>query len=657
MPDDNDGTILVVDDNPTNLHVLLETLESAGFEVLVATDGRQALQRAARGNPDLILLDVVMPGLDGYQTCRRLKDDPELRDIPVIFMTALHDTREKLTAFAAGGVDYITKPFEHDEVLVRVRTHLSLRRLQHDLETRNRQLETTTAQLRTITTALTGFLETDSLAETSALLLDGALHHADSHCGFMGMLVETPRNGYRVRVLAARGEPDDLPELSPVIAAMRSAIAEQGYSDHRVDELSDWLGAPLHDGWRTPVAEGCHTLPITRGDDPVGWLTLIDPGNFRQPAIAELLQATGVLYACERLRLREAEAERKRRQAEDALSYLQEEIRTRQFGEIVGDSQALRQVLEMVERVAPTDSTVLIRGETGTGKELIARAIHDLSPRRDRPLITLNCAAIPDTLVESELFGHEKGAFTGATAQRKGRFELADGGTLFLDEIGDMPLQAQTKLLRVLQEQKFERLGGSRPIRIDVRVLTATHHDLQQRVADQQFREDLYYRLNVFPIELPPLRERTEDIVPLARQFAHRFAEKHRIRIDDIAEQLLKYLQAHDWPGNVRELENFIERAVILSGGPVLDLPSTAPPPANQPPPATTAMSVPSNSSRTLDEVQRQHILQVLNQSHWVIEGSGGAAARLGLKPSTLRNRMHKLGIRKRTATPPVSCQ
>ncbi len=651
MSDNNDGTILVVDDNPTNLHVLLETLESAGFEVMVATDGRQALQRAALGDPDLILLDVVMPDLDGFQTCRRLKDDAELRHIPVIFMTALHDTREKLTAFAAGGIDYITKPFEHDEVLVRVRTHLTLRRLQHDLQARNRQLEATTAQLRTITTALTGFLETDSLAETSTLLLDGALRHAASRCGLMGMLVEV--SDMKLRVLAVQGEPDGIPGLQTLFTTLRSTIAEQGHSAHRPEELAPWIGT-LPSAGRHPVNQtGCHNLPITRGSKPVGWLSLFDPGDIRQPALEDLLHASGVLYACEQLRQRQAESERKRQQAEDTLSFLQEEIRNRQFGEIVGDSKALRQVLEVVERVAPTDGTVLIRGETGTGKELIARAIHDLSPRSNRPLITLNCAAIPETLIESELFGHEKGAFTGATIQRKGRFELADGGTLFLDEIGDMPLLAQTKLLRVLQEQEFERLGGNRPIRVDVRVLAATHRDLQQLVAKQRFREDLYYRLNVFPVELPALRQRPEDIVPLAKLFTQRFAAKHGIRIDGIAEGMLEHLQAHDWPGNVRELENLIERAVILSGGPLLELPSVMLPSADHFPSAADAPPAASalNPSTTLDDMQRQHILQILDQTHWVIEGPGGAAARLGLKPSTLRNRMHKLGIRKRAAT------
>jgi formate hydrogenlyase transcriptional activator len=253
---------------------------------------------------------------------------------------------------------------------------------------------------------------------------------------------------------------------------------------------------------------------------------------------------------------------------------LEQEVRTEHnFAEIIGDSAALRGVLKQVETVAPTDSTVIIRGETGTGKELIARALHDLSPRKDRTFVKLNCAAIPTGLLESELFGHEKGAFTGAVAQKVGRFELANRGTLFLDEVGDIPSDLQPKLLRVLQEQEFERLGGTKTIKVNVRLIAATHRDLAKMVADGRFREDLYYRLNVFPVLLPPLRERRDDIPRLVRHFKQRFARRMGRRIETISTAIMDALVRYPWPGNVRELQNIIERAVILSPGPALQVP------------------------------------------------------------------------------------
>jgi transcriptional regulator with GAF, ATPase, and Fis domain len=280
-------------------------------------------------------------------------------------------------------------------------------------------------------------------------------------------------------------------------------------------------------------------------------------------------------------------------------------------------------------------------GETGTGKELVAKAIHYESPRRDKPLISVNCAAIPETLIESELFGHEKGAFTGAYSRQTGRFELADGGTLFLDEIGDLPLELQAKLLRVLQEGEFERLGSARTLKVDVRIIAATNHDLEQRVTQQQFRADLYYRLNTFPIRLPPLRGRREDIPLLAWYFIDKHQHRLGRHIDKIPARAMAGLQQYDWPGNIRELENLIERALILSPGPVLQLDPHMP--VTEPAPTATAIS--AERQTDLDSVERDHIVGVLDQCDWKIQGTGNAAERLGLKPSTLRGRMKKLGI------------
>jgi len=308
----------------------------------------------------------------------------------------------------------------------------------------------------------------------------------------------------------------------------------------------------------------------------------------------------------------------------------------------VGHSAALRHVLQQVETVAPTDSTVLIYGETGTGKELIARAIHDLSSRGKSAFVKLNCAAIPTGLLESELFGHEKGAFTGAVMQRIGRFELADRGTVFLDEVGEIPIELQPKLLRVLQEREFERLGSSRTLRTDARLIAATNRDLGAMVEDRKFRADLFYRLNVFPVKVPSLQERPDDIPLLVRHFVQQFARRMSKAIDTIPSDTMSVLARYHWPGNIRELQNLIERAVILSSGPVLRVPLTDLQPQ--------AASAPVRTQETLEDVERRAILEALDSAGWVISGPKGAASMLGLKRSTLQARMEKLGIRRARA-------
>ena len=329
-------------------------------------------------------------------------------------------------------------------------------------------------------------------------------------------------------------------------------------------------------------------------------------------------------------------AELKEKLAKEKL-YLEGEIKTQyNFEEIVGESAVLKRVLKQVETVAPTDSTVLIQGETGTGKELIARAIHNLSGRRERTFVKMNCAAIPTGLLESELFGHERGAFTGAIAQKIGRFELAHQGTLFLDEVGDIPLELQSKLLRVLQEKEFERLGSTRTVKVDVRLVAATNQNLSRMVEDKGFRSDLYYRLNVFPMEVPPLRKRPEDLPLLVRYFAQKYARRMNKGIETIPAETMTALSRYHWPGNIRELENLIERSVILSQGPDLHVPLgelKAP-----------SSSVP-NTDTTLETAEREHILSALRETNWVIGGPSGAAARLGMKRTTLQSKIQKLGI------------
>jgi formate hydrogenlyase transcriptional activator len=318
------------------------------------------------------------------------------------------------------------------------------------------------------------------------------------------------------------------------------------------------------------------------------------------------------------------------------VGYNEPDFKERKFEQIIGSSPALENVLAQVERVAPTDSTVLILGETGTGKELIAKAVHQVSARCGKPFVKLNCAAIPFDLLESELFGHERGAFTGAIAQKMGRFELADQGTLFLDEIGDIPLALQPKLLRVLQEQEFERLGSGRTHRVNVRLVAATHRDLPEMVNHNQFRSDLYYRLNVFPIDLPPLRERREDIVQLVLHYVEIFARRMGKRIDQVPVETLSAFETYSWPGNVRELQNLIERAVILSDDGLF----------HNPLPKQVAAPIGSSPEpTTLKDSERALILRTLEAAGWVIGGATGAAAKLGLKRTTLIAKMKKLGI------------
>jgi DNA-binding NtrC family response regulator len=437
------ATLLIVDDEPANLDLLEQELGDAGYGTRSAGSGELAIEIALKEKPDLILLDVMMGGIDGYEACRRLKAAEATRPIPVIFLTALSDSFQKVRGFGAGAVDYVTKPFDLEELLARIRSHLSLHR------------------------------------------------------------------------------------------EIRAAPA---------------------------------------------------------PAIADVL---------------------------------------------VGD---LSQVRARIAQVAPTDSTVLIQGETGTGKELVARAIHQASRRRERPLVSVNCAALPRELVESELFGHEKGAFTGALQQRRGRFELAEGGTLLLDEAGELTLEAQAKLLRVVQEREFERVGGTRSLRADVRVIAATNRDLQAQVAAGLFRSDLYYRLNVFPIVLPPLRERRADIPKLVERLAQKAALRLGRELEAVSPAFIERAVAHDWPGNVRELENVIERALIMSGGTLLDGNDVFSP--------SRERSMPP-AQGTLESMERAYIVRVLEGAGWQIEGESGAARILGLNPSTLRGRMRKLDIKK----------
>jgi formate hydrogenlyase transcriptional activator len=421
--------------------------------------------------------------------------------------------------------------------------------------------------------------------------------------------------------------------------------------------FTGWLHYPIV---QVAVREGLKSfcfLPLISRNRAIGTLVLarLRDDAFSQTDISFLTQVANQVA----LAVENALAYREIRELKEQLSteklYLEDEIRTEMnFTQIIGSSASLRRVLKRVETVAPTDSTVLIYGETGTGKELIARAIHDLSPRRAKAFVKLNCAAIPMGLLESELFGHEKGSFTGAIAQRIGRFEVANGGTIFLDEIGEIPLELQTKLLRVLQEREFERLGSSHTLRTDARLIAATNRNLEGMVSEHKFRSDLFFRLNVFPVHVPPLRQREGDIPFLVRHFAQQFSRRMNKVIETVPSATMDSLCRYHWPGNVRELQNVIERAVIISTGSGLnlDVADLQFPKATRPveTPAASKSSTNGALHEVLEKTERQQILEALKECNWVVAGPHGAAARLGMKRSTLQKRVHKLGIARSSA-------
>jgi len=429
--------------------------------------------------------------------------------------------------------------------------------------------------------------------------------------------------------------------LAPIESSLpgRVFLSGQPWTGARreMQDLNPATNPGLAEGFRF----GC-LLPLISRNRTLGVIGLgrLEEIAFSQEDVDFLCQVAGqIAIALENAFAYREIADLKDRLAQENL-YLEDEIRSElNFEEIVGTSAVLRRVLQQVETVAPTDSTVLIYGETGTGKELIARAIHDRSSRRQNAFVKLNCAAIPTGLLESELFGHERGAFTGAVNQRIGRFELANHGSVFLDEIGEVPLELQPKLLRVLQEREFERLGSGRTLRTDARLIAATNRDLAAMVREQTFRPDLFYRLNVFPVEVPPLRERPEDIPLLVRHFVEQFSRRMNKTVDTIPSEAMSAMARYHWPGNIRELQNLIERAVILSPGPVLKVPVAE---LKADPALPKARQI-----ETLEGGERRHILAALNATNWVVGGPKGAAALLDMKRSTLQARMEKLGIRR----------
>ncbi|MFZ9034333.1 MAG: sigma 54-interacting transcriptional regulator [Anaerohalosphaeraceae bacterium] len=848
------GDILIVDDETANLKMLKELLNLEGYQVRPTGHPQLAIDSALAQPPALILLDVKMPEMDGYEVCKRLKQDDRTRYIPIIFISALQDVQDKVKGFEAGGVDFISKPFQAEEVLARVRTHMELRNMQLNLEgmVAKRTAEALEGEERfgaTFEQAAVGvahvspdgkFLRLNqkfcdivgySEEEMLALTFQDITHSDDLDVDleYVRQVLAREIENYSMDkryfrkdgsivwvsltvslVFDKEGNPkyfvsviQDISERKKAEEALRqsrdflehliSAVPDATFSVKLPERTINWANDSFDVlGYEPEEYIGQTTEKyyanseyyaavgrlqqeaIRKGDDMITtevrvlrkdgrvipaeltatyyreggklsqitafvrdiserklaeeklvkseakYRSLVDnsmvgvfesttDGRFtfaneamvqmfdfdspeqmiahgsielwndiedRERMLAELqkhgrvssfeaeaVTRTGrhihVLFSAKQIddrisgmlmdisdrkqaeiELKEAytEIEQLQIQLQAESEYLQEEIKLEHnFENIIGQSEALKYVLHRVEMVAPKDSTVILLGETGTGKELIARAIHQLSSRNKRPLMKVNCAALPGELIESELFGREKGAFTGATATQIGRFELADKSTLFLDEIGELPLELQAKLLRVLESGEFERLGSPRMLHSDARIITATNRDLEAEVRKKRFREDLWYRLKIFPITLPPLRDRTEDIPLLVDHFVQLFSRKMGKKAASlkITKSSMQALQSYPWPGNVRELMHVVESALIALKGDKLhfDLPRTA--------------DVATGKLKSFEEMEREYILEVLKAKNWKIEGEDSASSILGLPPSTLRSRIKKLGLKR----------
>jgi PAS domain S-box-containing protein len=710
----------------------------------------------------LILLDVRMPDMDGYEICRRLKEDRRTAHVPVIFVSALQDAEAKDRGFLAGGVDYISKPFEESEVLARVKTHTHLHQLQQNLEqmvsNRTLELETSQAELEEKVEELKKSEERYELAVagSSAGLWDWNIlsdnlftsdrfkellgygpdeidfqmdefwnrlqpedvdfvkHSIDKHLEeripfiaeyrlrtksgkyswfhargqaiwdergeavrMSGSITDiSPRKKAEGKILRSEERFRSLLEQSPMpieilstsgkivqfnssweklwgvdeVAAAETMekynmrtdpqlkelgvndLVEKAFSGEHIilpslvydaNETATDFDIKNLEGFKSPWVQ-CHLYPLKDKNGTVVNVvnTYIDISDLKN-AETEIRNAYG-------------EISELKDQLEAESTYLQEEIKLEHnFENIIGRSESLKYVLNRIEQVAATESPVLIMGETGTGKELIARALHQLSARNKRPLVKVNCAALPSDLIESELFGREKGAFTGATTTQPGRFELAKGSTLFLDEIGELPLELQAKLLRVLDSGEFERLGSSHTIKSNARIIAATNRVLEEEVRNGCFREDLWYRLKVFPITVPPLRERAEDIPLLITWFVDQLSKKMGKKATEIPKSTMKMLQKYPWPGNVRELKNAVEGALIGARGKKLhfELPQV--------------MSKEFSNFQSFEEMERDYIIRVLESCNWKIGGENSAASTLDMHVNTLRGRMKKLGIKK----------
>ena len=729
----NGGDILIVDNDMSSLETLSSMLIQEGYEVRGIQDGQEGLRITENNPPELVLLDIKMPGMSGFEFCRKIKKSDISSKIPILIMIAPDDAEEKNNAFEAGADDYVSKPFQKTEVLTRVETQLKLSRLSQHLETRlkeqTRAVEESEARFRAFmdNVPASAYIKDESnvhiYANKLALESAGKAYHDVIGkttreiwpLDIAEQLVELDQkiiNGEAPRVIeewydTAQGEkrwrkdikfPIKLESDKKLLGGIAVDITRIKKKEQQLIKLSDDL-RESEERYRLivesspmsifAVREGRFLFGNPASADMLAFLSpaemigqnvmdvvapefhemiagrikRLESGQDNPMAEVAMLKKDGTPIIVESVSIsipiggvltlviiaRDiTERKRKEEHLKKALDeitelkgrleqeniYLRKEIDIQHHhGEIVGKSEPVKTMLSRAEQVAQTDTTVLILGETGTGKELLARAIHRLSRRKDRSMVMVNCAALPATLIESELFGREKGAYTGAMSRQTGRFEIADGSTLFLDEIGELPLELQAKLLRILQEGQFERLGSSKTLHVDVRIIASTNRDLAKAVMEGRFREDLYYRLNVFSITVPPLRDRIEDIPMLTWAFTKELSKAMGKTIEKIPQKDMDRLCGYQWPGNIRELRNLLESAMIVNKSKTLRLRLPVDP-----------IAIPKTELK-LENIERDHIKAVLEKAFWRVSGKNGAAERLGLKPTTLEYRMKKLGI------------
>jgi PAS domain S-box-containing protein len=628
--------ILLLEDVATDAELVQHELRREGlaFEAqhVTSRDGfRLALEAEA---PDIILADYSLPGFDGLEALAMAQD---LRpEVPVVFVSGAIGEERAIETLKQGATDYVLKDQlsrlapavrralrEAAERQARREAEAALKRANERLE---QKVQARTAELRKANAVLTEEIEERKRVEAAlreseerlSAIIDSAI---DAIVSVDPSLTITLFNHAAETTFGCKADEAVGASLAPLLSGDLQALVEQYIDRHPAGDDAS------HDGRYVGAAEGLHARRCDGSAFPVE-ATIAPVQLAREPRYLLILRDIQEIK----------HAEEQLTQLRSEKVYLQEEIESEyNFEEIVGVSPAIQEVFDAIDQVAATDTTVLIEGETGTGKELVARALHNRSHRADSVLVKVNCAALSSDLIESELFGHEKGAFTGATQQREGRFELADGGTLFLDEVGELPAGTQAKLLRALQEQEFERVGGSETISVDTRILAATNRDLGQAVQEGTFRSDLYYRLNIFPIALPPLKERREDIPLLAEHFRETFAGRTGAEVEGISPSAMAVLERYDWPGNVRELANIIERAVILAQGPLIRAEHLS---IQRP-----DSSDPGDAFATLDEAQRRHIERALERTGGVVGGEDGAAQLLDIKRTTLLSRMDRLDL------------